>query len=1279
MNGTFFQTKRTGMEELDENGWAPMHHAAYRNHVSLVERLVETSGPGQLETRTGDNVQNTPLLIAASCGSQDMVNLLVNLGANIAFVNRQSHGVIEICALHGHLDLLRYFLHLCNPKLNVCKRLVALLDSDSEEDILRACSVICELVNQSVGVMNCHIYSFLAEGLVSGLLNVLRKHLVDDVKKQALNVLQNIVRNGNVKRQISENDGFQVLVSLVLNGSRQLLSGLVDAICELASEKNFAEAHSANIIPALMKVVSNADNENREDILLPALRAMDFLATVSPICKDAIGKQAGLLRVLVRLFKECRAKPLLITWGDTVGSIAEENTNNQNIFIRDQIWCRTSQAVDQGELIRAFLMAEPQAIPNYGVKEEPVETTHGVPALAEFQLLPQQAGMAAILATAVVNKDVFPCKDCGIWYRSERNLQAHLMYYCASRQSSTSPSMEEKPKESYPNERICPFPQCKKSCPSASSLEIHMRSHSGVCHGCGFISTTRDILYSHLVTNHMICQPGSKVDVYPVGKALPAVKPANSAVSQMTSSSLLKCGLCGFLADDLPSLQQHALLHAAAPEQLAPHSATTPSDNLKEQVPDALKNGDAKSPTSSSPSSSSEELPLTLKIKEEPEAERSISESESTRCETGDGAALVPSPAVKVKTEISSPTPGSSPVPNEPGVAPGGGTVLIPHYVFGHEATAIVPQASEILAKMSELVHSRLKQGQAVSPAGFSGVPAPKGATCFECDITYNNINNYYVHKRLYCSGRHVSDESPNSARKLKMVSVRSAVTSGGTTLPAVDGQVTLQPKVEAGGEGSAPTVEIKLEDGAGLEGEGIGSGHMSEGSQSPSSLDEPDEDPTRTRCEACNIRFSRHETYMVHKRYYCASRHDPPLRRAGISKPGPPYPPQPMPRTRKRRKLYEIHGVTPAEITPPPSHTLGRVEALPLMPGLIPAPAVPSPSSSPDAADGPIDLSKKPRLLVEAPLPSQAAAVVPLTDYHECTACRISFNSLESYLAHKKYYCPAAPLQQKALQQLQKIKSPLATAGKLGEESIRVKIERRSPLSPGSMSEPIQPLALLYSGGPDSKQLHPYTAATEASPSATATCPYCPLNVVIRGDLLEHFRSVHGLLLAKPSTGHRLQSTFMEVLLPARAPPSSASEGSLPSPPVSSASPLQLPGLRRDNSHCKDTSTSSTPLANGGPVLTSTPRPLLPNSPALPLNSLPQAEARREDGLQVPAQALLPGDKAMQPPKTGLTSPLPNGNHRYCRLCNIKFSSLSTFIAHKKYYCSSHAAEHVK
>uniref|UniRef100_A0A8C5WBK7 Zinc finger protein, FOG family member 1 n=1 Tax=Leptobrachium leishanense TaxID=445787 RepID=A0A8C5WBK7_9ANUR len=974
----------------------------------------------------------------------------------------------------------------------------------------------------------------------------------------------------------------------------------------------------------------------------------------------------------------------------------------------DQIWCRTSRDIEAGDVIQAFLMAEPQAIPNYPIKEEAGEPSQSASSLPEFQLLPQQAGMAAILATAVVNKDVFPCKDCGIWYRSERNLQAHLMYYCASRQSSTSPSMEEKAKDTYPNERICPFPQCKKSCPSASSLEIHMRSHSGerpfvcliclsafttkancerhlkvhtdtmngLCHGCGYVSTTRDILYSHLVTNHMVCQPGSKVEIFPTIKTLAAVKPANPALSQITAASLLKCGLCGFLAESLPSLQQHALLHASPSAPLSSMSTQSPSDSPVETKPERLENGDAKPQQTSTPplSSGGEEPTLKVHIKEEPEALISFGESRATNCEARDGAALVPSPTVKVKTETSSPTPGSSPVPCEAGAAPGGGTVIIPHYAFGHEATsAIVPQASEILAKMSELVHNRLKQGQAVTPAaGFPGTPSPKGATCFECEITFNNINNYYVHKRLYCSGRHVTDENA-TGRKVKALPPRAPSMSGVPVPPPADDQQASLPQEEAEAESTAPTVVIKVEEGATVESETAGSGHVSEGSQSPSSLEDPEEDLTRTVCEACNIRFSRHDTYAVHKRYYCASRHDPPMRRSGVSKPGPPYTPQPTPRTRKRRKLYEIHGVTPADVTPPSLHTMARIEALPLMPGLIPAPTVPSPSSSPDAADGPIDLSKKPRLVVETPLPPPAATVVPLTDYHECTACRISFNSLETYLTHKKYSCPAAPLQHKALQQLQKIKSPLTRAGKLGDDV--VKVER---LSPPSVSDNVQSQALPFSSTPDSKPLQQYTLAAEVSPSATASCPYCPVNVVIRGDLIEHFRSVHGLLLAKPTTGHRLQTTYMEVLMPARVQPSSASESSLPSPPVS-ASPLQLPGLRRDGLNCKDPTSSSSSSANGSPSLTSTPRPRLPSSPALPLNSLPLAEPRRDDALRVTSHALIPEDKAMQPPKAGLTSSLPNGNHRYCRLCNIKFSSLSTFIAHKKYYCSSHAAEHVK
>uniref|UniRef100_A0A674J1G2 Zinc finger protein ZFPM1 n=1 Tax=Terrapene triunguis TaxID=2587831 RepID=A0A674J1G2_9SAUR len=817
-------------------------------------------------------------------------------------------------------------------------------------------------------------------------------------------------------------------------------------------------------------------------------------------------------------------------WLSRLPLVSGEADANSVIYRKGElIWCKTTQAIVEKELLSAFVMAEPQGIPNHTVKSEPGDSTYPAMLHADIQLLPQQAGMAAILATAVVNKDVFPCKDCGIWYRSERNLQAHLMYYCASRQNSSSPSVDEKPKETYPNERVCPFPQCKKSCPSASSLEIHMRSHSGerpfvcliclsafttkancerhlkvhtdtlngVCHSCGFVSTTRDILYSHLVTSHMICQPGSKGEVYSPGPGLPAAKPLTPGESPPAGSPLL-CQAPGM------------------PES----PASTPADEVE--------NGETRPPHAEdcpSASSSSGEAAPPLRIKEEPkdslrgeaEAAKGISPAEPASSPTSEpeASSRASSPRslhlVKVKSEIVSPTPGSSPVPSEPGVGTAGGTIFLPQYMFGHEAT-VVPQASEILAKMSELVHSRLKQGHGtVPPALYPSTPVPKGATCFECEITFNNINNYYVHKRLYCSSRHLAEDSPPGARKAK------------------EGEAERDASPPAPAAEAKP--EIKVEEGGAKAGspEADGAGRASEDSQSPSSsVDDTDDDPSKTVCEACNIRFSRHETYMVHKRFYCASRHDPPLRRPNAPK--VPFLHQPV-RTRKRRKLYEIH--TTASPALGPAHHLAEQLVPPMLSALISVAkvhgAAPSPSSSPDA-EGPIDLSKKPRLQGEV-LPT---SLLPLADYHECTACRISFNSLDSYLAHKKYYCPAVPLQ--------------------------------------------VPLAV---------------------------CPYCPLNGAVKGDLIEHFRNAHGLFGAKPGAGPGL--------------------------------PEPLARLRKDSLNGKEPAAPS--ASNGSPLPAGSPRPSL----------------------------------------KALPSPVPNGNHRYCRLCNIKFSSLSTFIAHKKYYCSSHAAEHVK
>lgn len=80
-------------------------------------------------------------------------------------------------------------------------------------------------------------------------------------------------------------------------------------------------------------------------------------------------------------------------------------------------------------------------------------------------------------------------------------------------------------------------------------LKVHTDTLNGVCHGCGFVSTTRDILYSHLVTSHMVCQPGSRSEVYSPGPGLP----------KLPISTGKSCVPCDSLWINLHSDQSHFL------------------------------------------------------------------------------------------------------------------------------------------------------------------------------------------------------------------------------------------------------------------------------------------------------------------------------------------------------------------------------------------------------------------------------------------------------------------------------------------------------------------------------------------------------------------------------------------------------------------------------------------------------------------------------------------------------------------------------------------------
>ncbi|KAG5848546.1 hypothetical protein ANANG_G00099600 [Anguilla anguilla] len=805
-----------------------------------------------------------------------------------------------------------------------------------------------------------------------------------------------------------------------------------------------------------------------------------------------------------------------------------------------ELYCKVTQELHAGDRLLATLFgptteerSTATETHNAPVKEE--EPAYPAALHSEIQLLPQQAGMAAILATAVINKDIFPCKDCGIWYRSERNLQAHLMYYCASRQKQDPASPPpEKPRDSYPNERVCPFPHCNKSCPSASSLEIHMRTHSGerpfvcliclsafttkancerhlkvhtdtlngVCHGCGFVSTTRDILYSHLVTCHMVCQPGSRSEVYSPGPGLPPL-PLATGLGPPDCGVVLKCQVCGFGADSPALLQQHVRTHLEV-RGVAERSPAPADSAVLLREPRAGVRAPARSDTPGAngappPPARAAEAPglrgagqrgAPSDSENEGDEGRGLNGKEGAGPDGRPGRASVTQtppttktpPSVAVKAEPPSPTPGSSPA-HQGGVGAGlpGGAVFLPQYMFGPEA--ILPQASEILAKMSEMVHSRLKQGHApgvgAATAAFytaAGSPIQKGATCFECDITFNNVNNFYVHKRLYCSSRHQQQGDTPAAAPI-----------------------------------AAPQAKDGAEPPAGFS----SSSPVSEATRAPSAsrsdTEPPQGAPPTASAEACNIRFSRHENYMVHKRFYCASRHDPSNQRPHHSHgKAAAFLPQPV-RTRKRKKMYEIHMARAQALArsastpnPAPTPTTGvKQEGV----------SAPSPGTCPEG-EGPIDLSKRPRLR-EPQRALPPAPPLPLTDYHKCTACCISFNSIENYLAHKAYYCPATPLQQqqRPLEQLHKLRRPASTSPAPRPGLPELHAERLGVVKGAK----IEPAPALHSPlGPEGAPLH-FVPGMKAlgSPQPPMVCPYCPQSGGVVGDLMEHFRTTHGLVLA--------------------------------------------------------------------------------------------------------------------------------------------------------------------
>ncbi|TTO31539.1 Zinc finger protein ZFPM2 [Bagarius yarrelli] len=306
--------------------------------------------------------------------------------------------------------------------------------------------------------------------------------------------------------------------------------------------------------------------------------------------------------------------PLVLTGGpgwltDMTWVSAEDLKNNCVIYSKGgHVWCSTTRSVSEGEELAVCA----------------VDVTSR---LSSIQLLPQQASIVSALPNAIINKDIFPCKTCGIWFRSDRNLQAHLMYYCSRQPKESELASEKQTNTDHQMSLTCTYPQCNMSFLGPQALKMHLSTHSAFgteetspgnslkCTICDYTADTLMVLQPHILTH--LSQTG------------------------------LRCSQCHFTFQTPQDLAKHQELHR--------HSGLD-SKSTDEKHPDHSESCGAANRADYETTAKS---PIHLNM--EQENKEKVQGTSKTKVGSGDKAAFSYS---RVKSEPSSPRLASSPIQN---------------------------------------------------------------------------------------------------------------------------------------------------------------------------------------------------------------------------------------------------------------------------------------------------------------------------------------------------------------------------------------------------------------------------------------------------------------------------------------------------------------------------------------------------------------------------------------------------------------------------------------